>query len=214
MAVPNWQDDTDDFARSIAEEARRQSEAAIGTNSGRSSRGSSDGDVFANGRDDGEFSEFTSEFGGSDRPTPSRTSSQNPLEESLSSRASRSPSDPDALARLIAQRARRESEAYIGNADGAGDRLLLYLILTPGVGMAISPWMLVRSRSTMRQRQASRFALGAGAVWLVTTLLSSSGGDGVSQWVSFGSVTTWIYVFLMLSQMVRVWQRKSLPIKR
>ncbi|MEM6501620.1 MAG: hypothetical protein AAF685_07265 [Cyanobacteria bacterium P01_C01_bin.89] len=213
MAAPNWQDDTDDFARSIAEEARRKSEAAIGKNTGRSSRSPLDGDLPTDGRADGEFSDFTSALGKSNRPTPSRTPSQTPLENALSSRSSRAPSDPDALARLIAQRARRESEAYIGNADGAGDRLLLYLILTPGVGMAISPWMLVRSRSTVRQRQASRFALGVGVVWLVMTLLSSS-GDGVSQWMSFGSATTWIYVFLMLSQMVRVWQRKSLPIKR
>mgnify|MGYP001800097394 FL=1 len=166
MAAPNWQDDTDDFARSIAEEARRKSEAAIGKNTGRSSRSPLDGDLPTDGRADGEFSDFTSALGRSNRPTPSRTPSQTPLENALSSRSSRAPSDPDTLARLIAQRARRESEAYIGNADGAGDRLLLYLILTPGVGMAISPWMLVRSRSTVRQRQASRFALGVGAVWL------------------------------------------------
>ena len=123
------------------------------------------------------------------------------------------PSDPDALARLIAQRAKRESEGYIGKSNSAGDRLWLYLIFTPGIGMALSPWILVRSRSTIRQRQASRFALGVGIVWLAMTTLSAGSTD-IGPLTSLTSATTWIYVFLMLSQMVRVWQRKSLPIKR
>ena len=190
MASPNpWQDDPDAFARSIAEQAKQKSEAAMGQRSPRSSPPLSSTDR--------------------DRPTPPITP-----ETTLDALPQRPlPSDPDALARLIAQRAKRQSEAYIGQANGAGDRLLLYLILTPGIGMALSPWILVRSRSTLRQKQASRFALGAGLVWLTMTMLSTGSGD-VGALTSLSSATTWIYLFLMLSQMVRVWQRKSLPIKR
>ncbi|MEM9772008.1 MAG: hypothetical protein AAF889_10530 [Cyanobacteria bacterium P01_D01_bin.73] len=210
MADPNlWQDDPDAFARSIAEEARRQSEAAIGK--GGEDKGGKRADKRASRQSMPELSELSR----SPQRSPQSSDRPSPLPNTLDDLPRRQqPSEPDALARLIAERARRQSESFIGDSNGAGDRLLLYLILTPGVGMAISPWMLVRSRSTPRQRQASRFALVVGAIWLVMTLLSASGGGDVSPWTSLGSASTWIYVFLMLSQMVRVWQRKSLPIKR
>lgn len=196
MAPPNPWQDTDDFARSIADQARQNSEAAMGKASSRK------------GKRVPDLSQKTNR----DRPTPPPI---NPLDDlPLPPRPSAPGQDPDeALARLIADRARRQSEAYIDTANGAGDRLWLYLILTPGIGMALSPWILVRSGSTIRQRQAGRFALGVGIVWLAMTLLSAGGGD-IGPLTSLNSATTWIYVFLMLSQMVRVWQRKSLPIKR
>lgn len=188
MTSPNpWQDaDSDGCARFIAEQAKRESEGAIGHR------------------------------GQPSRPSQPESPPKNPLPNTLESLPRRSPTDPDALARLIAQQARRESEALIGKSNGLSDRLWLYLILTPGVGMALSPWMLVRSRSTPRQRQASRLALAAGSVWLVLTLLSLNGGDvGASAPVrmSLNSVATGIYVSLMLNQMFRVWRRKSLSIK-
>ncbi len=189
--------DADAFARSIAEQAKRDSENAMGI--GRQSSHQS------------PHQSSQSDPGDSDRPA--RPGLRNTLEDWPRPTSATMPSDPDAMARLIAERARRESESYIGKSNTAGDRLWLYLIFTPGIGMALSPWILVRSRSTVRQRQASRFALGVGIVWLAMTMLSA-GSSEIGPLTSLNSATTWIYVFLMLSQMVRVWQRKSLPIKR
>ncbi|MEM1426447.1 MAG: hypothetical protein AAGF75_07855, partial [Cyanobacteria bacterium P01_H01_bin.130] len=111
--------EADAFARSIAEQAKRDSENAMGIK-----RQSSQSDP-------------------EDSDRPARPGLRNTLEDWPRPTSANMPSDPDAMARLIAERARRESESYIGKSNTAGDRLWLYLIFTPGVGMALSPWILV-----------------------------------------------------------------------
>lgn len=99
-------------------------------------------------------------------------------------------------------------------ADPYGDRLLLYLYLTPVAGAIAAAGTLILNRGTPKQRSASRLAATLAGAALAGTLAlegaALSAGELALPLQVGGSLVASAYFLTCLWLMVALWRRRSL----